>query len=43
MDYVTNLIGMSRNKKAYLGVVGAPYKKEKENIQYSPYVTIGVS
>lgn len=34
MDYVTNLIGMSRNNKAYIGIVGAPYKKNQEITQY---------
>lgn len=32
MDYVTNLIGMSRNKKAYIGIVGSPYIKNQEKI-----------
>lgn len=27
MDFVTVLIGLSRNKASYTGVVGVPYKK----------------
>jgi hypothetical protein len=42
MHYVTNLIGMSRNKQAFLGIIGVPYKIKKNKTKYIPSVTVGI-
>lgn len=39
---MTTLIGMSRNKHAYIGVVGTGFKKVDETRIYSPKIQIGV-
>lgn len=41
-EYVTTLIGMSRNKQAYIGVVGTGFKKVGETRVFSPTIQIGV-
>ncbi len=41
-EYVTTLIGMSRNKQAYVGVIGSGFKKVGDVRHYCPNVSIGV-
>jgi 3'-phosphoadenosine 5'-phosphosulfate (PAPS) 3'-phosphatase len=41
LDCVTVLIGLSRNKRAYIGVVGVPYLKNKEELEFKPEVLVG--
>lgn len=39
---MTTLIGMSRNKHAYIGVVGTGFKKVGDTKIFSPTIQIGV-
>lgn len=41
LDCVTVLIGLSRNKRAYIGVVGIPYLKDKEGLSFKPEILVG--
>jgi 3'(2'), 5'-bisphosphate nucleotidase len=41
LDCVTILIGLSRNKRAFLGVVGLPYLKNNETISFQPEIIVG--
>jgi 3'(2'), 5'-bisphosphate nucleotidase len=36
LDCVTILIGLSRNHRAYLGVLGLPYRKTNEGVSFEP-------
>lgn len=42
MDYVTTLIGLSRNKLAYAGIMSAPFKKIDKVQHFMPTISIGV-
>lgn len=41
LDCVTILIGLSRNQRAYLGVVGLPYRLNNQSVEYHPEVLVG--
>ena len=41
MEGVTILIGMTRNKKPFLGAITSPYSVEKEERIFKPYLNLG--
>jgi 3'-phosphoadenosine 5'-phosphosulfate (PAPS) 3'-phosphatase len=43
LDCVTILIGLSRNKRSYIGVTAIPFLKENEKIVYKPEILLGIA
>lgn len=42
LDCVTVLIGLSRNKRAYLGILGLPYRLNNQTLEFHPEILVGV-
>ena len=42
LDCVTILIGLTRNKRAYIGITALPFLKDKGQIVYKPEVLLGI-